>query len=413
MKSSIADLDLSSRNIDNSISTPKIKGDTKGIIEIRTYDSINKISPVKIEIPQLYETIEIRAAVMNYNEAIHTKHKYILLNFLDFSKKIWQNPELFNEIKDSKLADKDILIDLGAYTYEFNKLKQQRVKSDETFYKESAVRFINTCGCNVTCVTSFDWYSNSLAYNIAFYEKLIKEVPKEKIIYVFHIGESLDLFRQFLIEYRPMRIGFGGSPKNSHFDRIIFARELFRILKDVYGNDFNKLWTHGFGMNSTSFDGTNPEGLLHRFPFVSADSSTWAQFAYRRLFTTPFGEFSVEEKSPYFWKRSQYKEQITKFVNSLPIITKDCKEARPITIDELTNSKPNLKYVDRFNLEFLSYLSRGNLHRIGYMKEQKEFIPEEQLLKMPHYYYEGMETLTAVERFQPIFNNQVFKRGEL
>ncbi len=412
VKQSISGFDNMFKKIDcNSIIMPKLAVDNKGLMKVYNCNRMSIMSPIKREFPfpGLRPTIEIRPALMHYKEAKLTTVENILLNFLDLTDQIWNEPAIFLDILNKELNDKKILIDLGAFTYAFNNLKKARVDADLQRYINCSINFIKTVKNHnsITAITSHDWYKDTLSTNIKYYLELIEEVGDEKIIFLGHIGESMDVMKNFLSKYKPKFIGIGGSAHSEKNSRIIFTREFFRILYEVYGEVLKDVWVHGFGQNSFSFlDSNNGEGLLHRYPYNSADSSSWAHASLQKCFTTPWGTFSIETRKPNYWKRNRFHNEIKQFVESLPIITKD--GTRCIEIEAL---ETELNGCSKFNLEFLGYLGRGNIRKLGHLYD-KGFLSEKELQELPPYNYYGFETLKPFNRFQPIKNKFDF-RGDV
>jgi len=98
-----------------------------------------------------------------------------------------------------------------------------------------------------------------------------------KLIPVFHRGSNLNYLKQ-LIHTGTEYIGLGAMAKVPEKERAIWLTEVFKLIP-------SQVKVHAFGL--TSFD------LLERFPFYSADSTSWLIYAVNGRLITDFGNYIV------------------------------------------------------------------------------------------------------------------------
>lgn len=101
----------------------------------------------------------------------------------------------------------------------------------------------------------------------------------DKLLPIFHQGEDFKHLRRML-EFEPKIQYIGVSPANdvSTREKEIWIAEVFRIIKESPNPDVK---THAFGMTSLR--------VLEKFPFTSADSTTWLQLGVNGSIMTEFG----------------------------------------------------------------------------------------------------------------------------
>ena len=171
-----------------------------------------------------------------------------------------------------------------------------------------------------------------------YYYLLEKGVPKEKLIHVFHQGDSFKWLQKMMKECTDY---IGISPANDKT-----TSQKMKWLDEVYGDyicdceGISKIRTHGFGV-------TAPE-LLLRYPWYSVDSATWVlQAAFGSCLIPIYSEengcdfskvplsvtFSLENKSKrafnYNYNLSGYvKKMVDNYLNFIGLCPEKLKEFR-------------------------------------------------------------------------------------
>lgn len=117
-------------------------------------------------------------------------------------------------------------------------------------------------------------------------EKLTPVFGSElKIIHVFHQGDNFKWLSKMLKECQ--RIGISPNNDESDSSKNDWLMECFDIIKKENPN----IETHAFGVTS--------KRLLEKFPYTTADSSSWAMSSSFGVILTPFGRFIVSEESKH------------------------------------------------------------------------------------------------------------------
>ena len=115
------------------------------------------------------------------------------------------------------------------------------------------------------------------------YIQMTKSLPLEKVIPVFHCGESFSWLERMLDHGVPY-IGIGFGVLRLSQDRLRWIKKLRKYLLDSSGDVIRKV--HGFGLTSMK--------LMQCFPWYSVDSATWVQQGGRGVIYVPSttnGEF--------------------------------------------------------------------------------------------------------------------------
>lgn len=106
------------------------------------------------------------------------------------------------------------------------------------------------------------------------YLRMLQTLPEEKVMPVFHQGDSLKWLEKY-IDFGSPYIGISPANDRTTEQRMVWLEELRRILFDSKGN--LKVKTHGFAV--TSFR------LMHTGFFYSVDSASWIrQAAYGTIY---------------------------------------------------------------------------------------------------------------------------------
>lgn len=160
-----------------------------------------------------------------------------------------------------------------------------------------------------------------------------------KLLPVFHFGEDLNYLRQMLeFEYKGQKIPFmciGGRHGVSTKKQEKYFETVFRV---IHNSSNPNIKVHVLGM--TVFDS------LEKYPFYSADSTTYLQFAIYGAIMTDLGPVNISARNEYsdnFKHRTkQEQDKIIELVTELGY-----------TIDELANDgvkriEHNIDYVLRW-----------------------------------------------------------------
>ena len=199
--------------------------------------------------------------------------------------------EIEEFIKNKK--DNLLFIDSGAYSV---------AHAGKTVEIDDYISYINSHADYCDAFAELD----SIPYPVLNHETSIKSINEsyanylymhervvcpEKLLYVFHFGEPQDKFLEIIntpINGKlPEYIGIGGRHGVSTKAQEKYFERMFDIIK--HSNNPN-IKVHAFGM--TVLD------LLERYPFYSADSTTWLMLGINgNIITRKNGIVSVAQKS--------------------------------------------------------------------------------------------------------------------
>lgn len=129
------------------------------------------------------------------------------------------------------------------------------------------------------------------------YLRMIEELPKEKVIPVFHRGESFDWLAKYM-EFGCPYVGFGQIGLGSKETQKAYLREISKHVLDSAGRLLVK--THGFAV--TSFQ------LMNYMPWHSVDSASWLKQAAFGVVYVPYrdnktGEYQFD-RNPFLLNMS-------------------------------------------------------------------------------------------------------------
>lgn len=195
------------------------------------------------------------------------------------------------KIKKWRAWEKPIFLDSGA----FSAHTKNAIISEDDY-----IQYINDSDPTWTCFAQLDTIPGE--YQKPKTSEQIASAPKKswenylymvervgspkKLLPIFHQGEDFKYLRQML--EHPERIDYIGiSPANDVQTALKenWIDYCFRIIK-VSSNPQVK--THAFGMTSLP--------LLERFPFYSADSTSWLQYARHGVVITKYGPLCVSNQ---------------------------------------------------------------------------------------------------------------------
>lgn len=170
---------------------------------------------------------------------------------------------------------------------------------------------------------------------------------RDKLIPIFHQGEDFKWLKNML-EYTHedgTHIRYIGiSPANDKHtnEKEVFIRECFEIIKNSSNPN---VCTHAFGMTSLK--------VLERYPFTSADSTSWLMTGANGNIITPYGLICISDKSKNDFKNifSMNKEAIetidnyiSKYGFTLEQASKDYKIRMMLNIYYLKEWSDNYTY---------------------------------------------------------------------
>lgn len=213
-----------------------------------------------------------------------------------------------------------VMIDSGAHSLYtayvgHNKTKDRDFsffESDE-FWKfvDDYAKFIKANEKLIDTYVSLDVIFNpELSWKV---QKYLENTYKLKPLPVFHAGEDFIWLKKYIDNYDYIGIGGLGQSMSKSQWIINVGDPAFELICDTK-NRMPRVKTHGFAM-------TSPE-LIMRFPFFSADSTSWMQFGKYGLIIVPkLKNNKLDYKSsPTIVLVSQRKAQKAKadHFNSLP-----------------------------------------------------------------------------------------------
>lgn len=243
-------------------------------------------------------------------------------------------------VADDKI-DNEGLLRLLSYVNEKGVIEKRCSKGKKTFMDSGAFSAM-TRGINIDVADYIDFinthHKNLLIYcqwdTIPFDKISPEESAKrtwenylymrervlcpEKLLYVFHYGEDWDYLRNALngkieIPY----IALGGIARRNYKQREEFIKECFKIIKSSKRPNTK---VHGFGMTQRK--------LLEKYPFTSADSTSWAypgRFGYmmigpKKIFIS---KDSIHHDNHYIYMSKEEKEKVAKVVRRKGYLMKE------------------------------------------------------------------------------------------
>lgn len=155
---------------------------------------------------------------------------------------------------------------------------------------------------------------------------------------LYHFGESIDHLKRILnTPYKgelPAYIGIGGRHGVSTKLQELYFQNIFDVVKS---SDNPNVKIHVFGMTVLS--------TLEKFPFYSADSTTWLQLGVNgNIFSNKYGIINVSER------QKKAKDNIFNFHNDAKNLIEEEIKLRGYTLEELsTEYKKRLMFnIDSF-----------------------------------------------------------------
>lgn|SRR5574343_624496 len=149
-----------------------------------------------------------------------------------------------------------------------------------------------------------------------YYYMLSRGIPKEKLIHVFHQGEDFKWLKKMVLEIP--YIGLSPANDRTTQEKVLWLDQCMEYVTDSEGYPIVKF--HGFAVTSTL--------LMFRYPWYSADSTSWQMHASYGHILVPrsfFGQYNYEV-SPLVLTISNESPQIKnkgKHFSTLPIVEQD------------------------------------------------------------------------------------------
>jgi hypothetical protein len=203
-----------------------------------------------------------------------------------------------------------------------------------------------------------DMYANLDVINDAdatWKNQKIMEAEGMKPLPVFHVGEPIKYLYLYMDKYE--HIAIGGIANLSTPKRLMGLDTCFNIICDDDGIPRNKV--HSFGMSSL--------GILRRYPWYSADSTSWASSArYGYILVPRFRRFkwiydencyviTVSDKSNNISKKAQHIETMSKLEKEL-IIKYLKQKGYNYGNDDVKGVSNDYKLRERVNIDYYNNL---------------------------------------------------------
>uniref|UniRef100_A0A6M3KMF8 Putative queuosine tRNA-ribosyltransferase n=1 Tax=viral metagenome TaxID=1070528 RepID=A0A6M3KMF8_9ZZZZ len=214
---------------------------------------------------------------------------------------------------------------------------------------------------------------------INFLKMIDAGIPQNKIIPVFHQEENFRWLKKMMLKSK--YIGISPANDRNTPQKIEWLDECMKYVCNEYGMPIVKF--HGFGITSVK--------ILRRYPFYSADSSTWVKFSR-------YGTILIPKTNKNQWRydknpipiqvtkrASSRKEDNWKHFDSIP------KEAQDVVVKYVTEKGFEMgesKFDDKKEIAIRSGVR--NSHRIRDLINLQFFIDlEKNLPKWPSRYEGG------------------------
>lgn len=151
------------------------------------------------------------------------------------------------------------------------------------------------------------------------YKRMIQELPKDKVIPVYHQNDDLKWLDKYL-NYGVKYIGISPANDNGTPQKLAWMRELKHILFDGAGNPVVK--THGFAVTSYS--------MMKYWHWHSVDSATWQRAA-------SFGEIFIPRltKGEYDYSKSPVRIGITPRCQLIQRMHLHIDNMPPVLVDQI------------------------------------------------------------------------------
>lgn len=265
----------------------------------------------------------------SYYEQVNTISKLFpanfLYNYVDMKSNI---PKAVNIIIEN---GNSIIIDSGAYIAMTRNIEIQLDNYIEWLNVNDKLFDYCVQLDQIPKTSDFEDCARSTYTNYLYMQKRI--INSDKLIYVYHIGESIKWLERALNNSDIKYIGFGGCVGKSTDERRRFLDRSFDTIYK-YRKDIK---THGFGITSLS--------IIKEFPFTSIDSTRWLTTSINNGIITQFGDITFNTK--------RSKQISVDFADKL---NKEIGEYG-FTLDDLINSRENrLVYNAKWFYSFVNNL---------------------------------------------------------
>lgn len=189
--------------------------------------------------------------------------------------------------QNSEVIDKERIVNLDIILGGREGLIGKAINNGETTLKDMWLDTINKPAgqVNNSSPKEFEEACKKGFENYYYLKEKLSEHFKEEIfpIHVFHQGDNFKWLEKMLKECKTIGI----SPNNDETDssKDVWLMECFKMVKEINPD----IKTHAFGVTS--------DRLLSKFPYTTADSSSWALTSAFGSILTPLGRFVVSDES--------------------------------------------------------------------------------------------------------------------
>jgi hypothetical protein len=275
---------------------------------------------------------------------------------------------------DDLIEEKNMLR-LHSYLHEKKQIQRRADKGFKTFV-DSGAYSAHTKGTEIDVDTYIE-YVNAMDDNISIFAQLdkipgefrkpktkeqLRDAPEqswenylymvervkspEKLLPIFHQGEDFKHLKRIL-EHEPKVEYMGISPANDMATsaKAVWIERCFEIIKKSSNPNIK---THAFGMTSLKY--------LERFPFTSADSTSWIMTAATGGIMSSYGVITVSDRATKDPKhifnmpnnmREKLKEEIESLGFDLKSLSEDYKQRLRWNVTYLHNWAENYEYKPR------------------------------------------------------------------
>lgn len=178
-------------------------------------------------------------------------------------------------------------VDSGAFTA-MNKGIQLDIDEYIDFLNQYEEHFLLYCQFDTIPVGDITGEESAKATKENYWYMRSKLKNPDKLLYCFHCGEDFKYLEDILND--PIQIpyiAFGGLAKKGKKTREEFLNKAFEVIKNSKNPNVK---VHAFGV--TDFD------ILERYPFTSADSTSWLWGGVFGRIISKYGKFLISDRKP-------------------------------------------------------------------------------------------------------------------
>lgn len=237
-------------------------------------------------------------------------------------------------------------VDSGAFTA-MNKGIKLDIDEYINFLNQYEEHFLLYCQFDTIPVGEITGEQSARATKENYWYMRNKLKNPDKLLYCFHYGEDFKYLEEILNDdIKIPYIALGGLAKRGKKAREEFISKAFEVIKNSKNPNVK---VHAFGV--TSFD------ILEKYPFTSADSTSWIYFGRLGNLETSIGRINVSNKltnEPNHYNKLTETEKITvlKEVQNrgydFSTLEKCYKERIKYRIDDFIKWSRNYKYIGKY-----------------------------------------------------------------